>query len=262
MRIGSEHPAAGSGDAEAGRWASLAAAARVIGDAVSPPAPFEREVTGFDPSSDLARRAAGWGHELPDTSLSSLGRFAAGLAAAEASAWRDDRPHHATRAYEERRFLVSDRILHWAVPWLDAAGRCHPPVRDDAMAARDLLLVLGDELRAAPDLTGAEGLVPPGEDAFGPTDLPGGLRARLAGLGSGVVVFAATLSSLRGTPVARPDVETTWLAEPSFRRDLASLYDVASGRWRALADAHPGSARLWRDLGARAAVTAALLRRN
>jgi hypothetical protein len=259
MPTGSEHPAAGKGDAEASRWASLAAAVRAIGASVTPPPATERDVTGFDPAGDLARRAARWGYELPDESLGALARLTAGLAAAEAAAWREDRPHHATRAYEDRRFLVSDRIVHWAVPWLDAAGRCHPAVRDEAMAARDLLLDLGENLRVAPDLAGSEGLSPPGEDAFGPVEAPGGLEARLGGLGSGVVVFAATITSLRGSPVASPAIEASWLSEPGFRRDLAFLYEAASARWRALAASRPGSARLWLDLGARAEATARLL---
>ena len=36
--------------------------------------------------------------------------------------------------------LTSDRLIHWAVPWLDAAGRCYPSHRHRAHQARDVLL--------------------------------------------------------------------------------------------------------------------------
>lgn len=213
----------------------------------------EAAVVGFfDPADDLAKRATSWGHRLPDATLPSLTAFGAGLAAAETAAWERDEPHIATRAYTDRRFLLGDRLLHWAVPWLDAVGRCYPQHRANAHRRRDTLLRLGDRLRAVPDLGAGEGLTPPGEDAFGPIEVDVPLSEWLRSLWSGAVILDQTVRSLgaEGGELAASD---------SARRDLATLFEVTAQRWLSLAATHEGSARLWRDLAARAARTAAIV---
>lgn len=215
--------------------------------------PTEAEVVAFsDPADDLAKRAGSWGHELPDVSLWSLASFGAGLAMAEAQAWERDEPHVSTRAYADRRFLLGDRILHWAVPWLDTAGRCYPVYRESAHKGRELLLRLGDRLRPSPDLGATEGLAPPGEDAYGPLTLDVPLGDWVRSLWSGAVILDATVRSLIG---GSGELD---LGGPG-RADVAMLFEVAAARWTTMAAAHPGSARLWRDLAARAEGTAARL---
>jgi len=120
----------------------------------------------YDPGSDLDRRAAEWGHRLASHDLGAIALFAAALAHTEADAWDDGTLDVATRAYEARRFLLGDRIVHWAVPWLLATGS-----GDDAV----FLLDLGDEMRVAPELSGREGLVVKGEDSLGPLSQDGGI---------------------------------------------------------------------------------------
>ncbi len=210
-----------SGAAEAAR-AEAATWVRLAGLGLA--AATEAEVVRFhDPGPDLDRRAGAWGHRLSGHHFGELARFAAALAVAEAEAWERDEPHVATKAYEDRRFLVGDRIVHWAVPWLEAEG---------AGAALVTLLELGDLHRPAP--AGGEGAAPPGEDAFGPLALEAPLADRLRSLWSGIVL---------GRRAATP-----------------GLYEHAADRWRSLAAAHPGTAGLWRDLAARATRTAAELR--
>ena len=93
--------------------------------------PSEHAVVGFfDPGSDLDRRARQWSHQFTGYELADLAAFSAGLAAAEADGWETGDHPLATRAYTARRMLLSDRLLHWAVPWLDAMGRCYPPQRE------------------------------------------------------------------------------------------------------------------------------------
>lgn len=122
--------------------------------------PTEYEVVGtFDPGSDLDRRAAEWGHQLAGHDLGAIALFAAALAHTEADAWDDGTFDIATKAYETRRFLLGDRIVHWAVPWLFAEG---------SGDVAQFLLDLGDEMRVAPELPGHEGLHVAGEDSFGP----------------------------------------------------------------------------------------------
>ena len=65
----------------------------------------------------------------------------------------------------------------------------------------------------------------------------------LATLASGLVLFPATLASLRGTPVVGREVARSWLEEPAFRSDLAAVYEVAVGRWRAMAEGHADMTR-------------------
>lgn len=209
MPTASEHARA-----EGARWERLAS------DWADSPASEKSIVVFYDPHADLERRGLVWGHRFGDDSLSSLAMFAAGLCHAEADAWESDSPDVSTRAYEDRRFLLGDRIIHWAVPWLDAVG-----ARQD----RDFLLELGDEMKVAPLLPGREGLQASGEDSFGPVDKGPGV---IESLWSGAVV----------------------LDPPP---DPAGHYRTAASRWEALAAAHPGSAQLWTDLAARASDTAA-----
>lgn len=248
--------AAETARSEAGRWVGLAGFAQAVRTADPDPVPREVDVTGFDPGEDLTRRARRWGHRFSSFDFEALAGFAAGLAVAEGDAWDDDDPTVATRAFEERRFLFSDRIVHWAVPWADAAGRCHPQVREPAHALRDGLLELGDRMRPAPLLTGGEGLYPPGEDAFGPLDDGSAIETVLGSLHSGVVIFGATARSLFGQEHER------WFRQDEvalLRNDLRTLFENAAGRWRTLAEEHPGTARLWRDLAERAVRTATRL---
>ncbi len=207
--------AADAARAEAEVWAGLAGAGL--------PEVTEADVVRFhDPGADLERRARLWGYPLGAGDLADLCRFGAALALAEADAWDADEPHIATRAYEDRRFLLGDRIVHWAVPCLDAAG---------AATARDALLDLGDRLRPAPRLTGREGSVPPGHDEYGPLAPEVPLDEMLGSLWSGLVDGGA---------------------DP--RR-----YEEAAARWERLAEERPGTAALWHALAGRAASTAARL---
>jgi hypothetical protein len=170
-------------------WSRMLALAEVI-----LPDAREVDVTGFDPLDDLTRRGRWWSYRPHDATLPTVLAFGVALAEAECAAWKRDDPVVATRAFEDRRFLFGDRLIHWVVP-LTYAG-------SDARELRETLLVVGDRLRPAPILTGDEGLHPPGEDSFGPAPL------------------------------------TVRLGSPQ--------------RWELLAAAHPGTARLWRDLARRA----------
>jgi hypothetical protein len=123
-------------------------------------AAHEEDVTGFDPIEDLDRRGRWWGHRFDVGGLLEVVSFGVALAMAETDAWQGDDPVVATRAFEDRRFLFSDRLVHWVVPLTF--------VTPDTGQLRDLLLAMGDRLRPAPVLTGTEGLYPPGEDSFGP----------------------------------------------------------------------------------------------
>ena len=195
-------------------------------------------VVFYDPADDLSRRASEWGHELPGQDLSSLASFAAGLATAEADGWETGARDIATRAYEARKLLLADRIIHWAVPWLDTMGRAHDSHRETAHSDRDILLAFGGEMRVAPLTPGREGLHVEGEDSFGPLDhnqrnLPDWIR-----------------SVWSGAIVSRADSST----------DLVGLFEDAASRWSQLASNHPGSAQLWVDLSGRATRTSQFLR--
>jgi hypothetical protein len=225
--------------------------------------PRERDVVRFyDPAAELAERAASWSHELGSCDLADIARFAAGMAAAEADAWRSDDPHIATRAFADRRFLVGDRILHWAVPWLDTVGRCYPHLREIAHADRDVILAIADFHRPAPDLgAGREGMYPPGGDAYGPIERQVPLQEQLRSVWSGAIIMRATMTSITGSPRAAPGALDADLADPEVRNYLTMLYAVTSARWRNLAESHPGSATLWLDLSERAAATSRELTR-
>ena len=207
----------------------------------------EADVVGrHDPVEDLKRRTSRWGYSLGDGDFADLSRFASALALAEADAWADDRPHVATRAYEDRRFLVADRLIHWAIPWLDAVGRSHPESQAAAEDALDHLLLMGDEMRVAPELAAAEGRYPPDHDAYGPLEW-GAVEDGIDSLWSGGVVSGATISSMT-------------IRSQIGRIELSEIFDLFTLRWRRLADAHEGSAELWRALSHRAERTARGLR--
>lgn len=223
--------AADTARAEAAEWAFIVSLAELLtqGDDL---VHTELTITGFDPEDDLRRRAGEWMHALPDGSLASLARFAAGLAEAEAKAWERNDPSVATRALADRRFLLGDRIIHWAVPWLVSLGVAEPQSTPETLAVVERLLALGDLHRPAPLLTGSEGLFPPGCDSLG--ELPDGLDRTTFANGW---VFA--------------DPSTEFGPEP---------LEAAVTLWSDLADRHPGTEQLWRDMAARATAASALLR--
>lgn len=176
-------------------------------------------VVHFDPSSDLAKRARAWNYEFPEFGLSDVAVFGAALAQAEADAWYHDEGHVATRALEDRRFLLGDRLLHWAVPWLAEQAT------EAAIEAMATLLALGEEHRVAPLLTGDEGMFPPGEDSYGPLD-----QRPFGSVWCGAVI-------------------------PDDVVDPTEHLRIAQTRWQAFESAYPGSARLWHDLGERCRLT-------
>lgn len=192
----------------------------------------------FDASDDLRRRMKQWGYPPGNLSLSDLSLFAAGLAKSEADAWRLDNEHIATQAYTARRFLLSDRILHWSIPWLRAAEQAEAL---PALASQQLLLGLGERHRPAPLLADGEGITVPGEDSYGPIDVEGEPADHLLSVWSGQVLVGPN----RGA-----------VANGRLPHDLAESYRETSEHWAHLAATYPGSARLWRDLSRRAARTA------
>ena len=169
-----------------------------------------------DPVEDLRRRGSNWSHHFEDITLSSLATFSAGLAIAESTAWDNEQLDVATRAYEERRFLLGDRLIHWAVPWLASVSYADNSLSEVATSDMEFMLQLGDEMRVAPEMPGTEGMVLSGEDSFGPL-------AQRGSLWSGWV-------------------ETGSHQKPS---DVARF-------WTKLARDHPGTAQLWMDLAVRA----------
>lgn len=241
---------------ETGQWVQIASDGRAVVAFGVDPAPTELACTGHDPTRDLDRRAGKWQHRFEGHGLDDLARFAAGLASLEAERWDLDDAVAATAAHEARRFLLGDRVIHWAVPWADMAGRCHHPVRAEAHRLRNLLLDLGDRMRIAPLLTGDEGLHPPGEDSIGPK--LDGMPDRIGRLETGVVLFRATLHSLTAGAISEPTPLVTDLPADD-RADLATLHTVAAARWLKTAERHPGTARLWRDLALRCEHTASAL---
>lgn len=246
--------------AEAHRWSEVASRwgeerARELWDDRPP---TERAVIVFyDPVRDLAKRASNWGYELEGPDLRSLALFAAALARAEAEGWQTGTGDVATRAYEARRFLLADRILHWAVPWLDAAARWFPRFSDSARADRDFLLDLGDDMRVAPIMPGSEGLVVEGEDSYGRIGRIGDRDRWVSSLWSGYLMLWAEWDSISdaGRQGPSPKARLGDLAGD----ELAVLYEVAANRWTELAERHPGSAQMWADLAERARATSRYL---
>jgi hypothetical protein len=201
-----------------------------------PAGPSEASVVLFyDPAADLDSRTRRWGYQLPDHTLGSLARFAGALALAEAAARREGVADVALRAYSDRRRLLGDRIVHWAVPWLEEVGHRFPRHRAAALAASALILHVGDQLRPVPDLTGGEGLYPPGEDSYGPIEVDASGDDLTASLWSGLAPVGAVLPGNR------------------------ARYSQAVALWRRLAEEHEGTGRLWLDLASRAERTAGLL---
>lgn len=258
MRISSatEPPAATAAYAEAELWATIAARWRsdehptIWRDLP----PIETEVIpDVDPRSDLERRARRWSYPLQEGDLADLARFAAALAQTEGGAWQEDDGVLATQTFEERRFLVADRILPWAVPWLRAAARCFPEVRDTAEAAASDLLDIGERHRPAPALTGAEGLFPPGYDSYGPADQPSDLGDRIVSLWGGLVVFRRSIESVTGAGQTARSMPQEWRDGSDT---VATWYEVTAIRWRNLAKRYRGTARLWDELAERARRTA------
>ena len=220
--------------AEAERWEELAAhwTPEAAPGLWEKRPPIEREVVVFhDPADDLHTRAQEWAHEFEEHDLSSLAAFACGLALSEAEAWDSGSADVATRAYEGRRYLLGDRIIHWAVPWLEAVRLQDEQHAETAETDRDFLLDLGDEMRVAPLLPGSEGLVLEGYDSFGPIEHEhhGHLRSLWSG--------ALWIHLHEGV-------------------DLARYYADAALRWEAMALTRTGSAQLWADLAQRAVNTA------
>lgn len=221
-----------SAQAERELWAGLVHhwSEEVVPDLWADRVPTEVDVVVFyDPAEDLSRRAGEWGHRLPGNDLSSLASFAAGLATAEAEGWETGARDIATRAYEARRFLLADRLVHWAVPWLDTVGLGHQIHRKTALADRDILLALADEARVAPLIPGREGIHVDGEDSYGQTDPGSNLSEWERSLWSGAIVMKSD-------------------SQP----DLAGLFEDAAKRWAEFASDHAGSAQLWLDLSQRA----------
>jgi hypothetical protein len=213
----------------------------------------ERDVVVyFDPAEDLERRWSEFDAGGPTPDLDGLARCARDLAEREADAWSRDIPDLAMRAYHARRNLVGDRILHWAVPWLEAVGRCYPSHRETAHADRDWLLGIGDEMRVLPAFAHGEGLSLPGEDSFGPVAVREPWTAWIRSLWSGRLMLDATFRSMGCDP-----------EDPGgdMASDLILLYEASAARWRTVAGESPGSAGLWNDLAARADRTAAALAR-
>ena len=224
--------AADTARAEHEQWSFASTVVDLLASGWDGPEPREHAVTGFDPAEDLARRTAAWSHPIVDPSLAGVLAFGAALALSEAEAWERHDRSVAAQALSDRRTLLGDRIIHWAVPWLVTVGSTTSEWAPEAMAAAEALLGLGDTHRVAPALTGGEGLAPPGHDSFGP--LPGGLATR--DLGGG------------------------WLFHDYTTQVGAEPYEAAAALWDQLARRHPGSARLWADLAVRATASAARLR--
>lgn len=190
--------------------------------------------------------------------LADVALFAAALATTEAEAWTAGDRVLATQAFEERRFLVGDRILPWAVPWLRALGRCFPENRTSADETVAALLAVGEKHRSAPVLTGAEGLFLPGHDGFGPADSGRTLQQQIGSLWGGLVVFHRSLESMTGQYTTSRALRDEWLADPVFRATVTTLYEIASTRWMGLAARYPGTARNWGELAVRASETSKL----
>ena len=217
--------------------------------------PTEAAVVRFyDPADDLVRRSEKAGLGFADDSLAGLAGAAAVLARREADAWASDVPDRAMRAYHDRRHLVSDRIVHWAVPWLAAIGRCYPDLRDIAQPHLEGILSIGEEMRLAPGFGAGEGLHLPGEDALGPMDLDVPLRDFLASMWSGLVFTAATVRSM-GLGDGGRVLPSGAFDDAGIVSELAMLYEISAARWRGFAERHPGTSALWDAMSARAVRT-------
>ncbi|MDH3498911.1 MAG: hypothetical protein OEM97_02205 [Acidimicrobiia bacterium] len=220
--------AAKAARAESEKWSSVMSLVQLLAAGWKGPAPTELAVTGFDPEEDLSRRAKAWSHILEHWALPNLLGFGAALAIVESDAWDSGDRVTATKALSDRRFLLADRILHWAVPWLVTVGSTDADWAPEALAAAEGLLDLGDVHRVAPALTDQEGLVLPGHDSLG--EVPSGLAVETIAGG--------------------------WLFHDHITQVGPEPYRAAAELWDELAIRHEGSARLWLDLAARARTSA------
>jgi len=191
-----------------------------------------------DPSDDLDRRAAAWGFTFGSYDFAELGEFAGALAQTEAEAWDDDDASVATRAYADRRYLLADRLLPWAVPWLEAVSVTFPRYRPQARSVCEVLLVLAEHHRPAPHLATGEGIYPPGYDGYGPLLEPIAPVDRLRSLWGGLV-------QLDPTEAASREID-----------GLSAEYLRAAADWERMAAGFSGSAAFWMDLSVRARCTA------
>ncbi len=250
-------------NAEAALWMSVARAwhtGRQRPALIDVPPTEAAVVRLFNPAEDLARRARTWNYDIKGGDLSDLARFGAALARAEGEAWASDRGHIATRAHEDRRFLLGDRILHWAIPWLDAVARQYPTSTDTANEAKRILLDLGDLHRPAPALSGTEGLVVPGFDGYGPLD-DAPFETMMLSVWGGTVLLNGYLADLFDQPVEGRRLPDGWDGHPGTLPALHATFSASALRWDELALSRQGSAQLWRDLANRARRTAAKLGR-
>ena len=224
--------------------------------------PSEASVVAlFDPADELTRRAKTWSYQVRGDHLSDLARFSAALARAESDAWLNDRGHIATRAYQDRRFLLGDRILHWAIPWLDAVARQYPSVNTLATGTKDQLLQLGELHRPAPAVSGTEGLVVPGFDGYGPLDTPAPFEELMLSVWRGSVLLHGYLGDLFGEPISGRQLPRAWDTVPGARTAIEATYRASATRWDELAERYQGTAQLWRDLANRARRSAMVLAR-
>lgn len=215
----------------------------------SMPDPHELGIVGgFDPTRLLLAAMDRWHYKPRSFDLPELARFGAYLAAiaTDAAACGDD--NAATRARVALRRLLADRVLHWAVPWLDAIVRSEPQVAAQARDARDMFLDLAEQHRAAPVPEGSEGLMVPGFDGYGPMNIE--LGAALSTLRCGDVLGEPLLSDIGVSwPIAMP-------LTPADAMALGRHFLTVQQRWDQLAGRFPGSAQYWRDLSGRARLSA------
>lgn len=235
---------------EASRWMRITRIAAALVARGSMPEPYELGIVGgFDPTRVLVATMEQWEYRPRTLLLPELVRFGGYLAAISADASMSGDETTARRSRAARRRLLADRIIHWAVPWLDAIVRSEPEVAASAREARDLLLELAETHRAAPVPEGSEGLLVPGFDGYGPihTDL------------------AEALATLRcGDVLGAPVLEMIGLGLTGYSMPLTTRQALALGRhfvtvqqrWDYLAGRAPGSSQYWRDLAGRARNTA------
>ncbi len=234
---------------EATRWMRVARASAALAARGSMPDPHELGIVGgFDPTRVLVSSMEQWDYRPRSLTLPELARFGGYLAAISADATTRGDDAGARRADIVRRRLLADRVVHWAVPWLDAIVRSEPAVAAAAQEARNLLLGLAETHQAAPVPKGSEGLLVPGFDSYGPinTDL------------------SDSLATLRcGDVLGRPVLESIGLGINGYAVPLTAHQALALGRhfmtvqrrWDYLAGRAPGSSQYWRDLAGRARLT-------
>lgn len=235
---------------EASRWMRVTRIAAALAARGSMPEPYELGIVGgFDPTRALVSTMEKWDYRPRTLLLPELSRFGGYLAAISADASMSGDETVARRARIARRRLLADRVVHWAVPWLDAIVRSEPEVAASAREARDLLLGLAETHQAAPVPEGSEGLLVPGFDGYGPihTDL----GDSLATLRCGDVLGEPVLESI-GLGLTGYTIPLT----PHQALALGRHFLTVQQRWDYLAGRAPGSSQYWRDLAGRARLTA------